>query len=174
MKTLKKHLPLIALMAFGCLWSQEPQKEDKKVIKEVDKINKASEEINATTANTNAAIKSTIVNTKETIDAVGSLFGSGKKKKVKTKGGVTITIQQIDYDNEHLTQLYNHISKYKGVKKPAKTFSNGQASINVIYKESADALWQGVPKKFRKAFKMLQMDNQSISLQFAGIQIKDN
>ena len=178
MKTLKTSLIIVAFLSFSCLWAQERQKEekeeDKKVIKEVDKINRASDEINATAANTSTAVKSTVANTKETVKAVASLFGTGKKKEAKVKGSVTITIVEVDYDNDYLTKLYNHIAKYKGVKKPAKTFSNGQAAIKVSYKESADALWQGVPKEVRKGFKMLQMDNQLISLKFAGNQFDNN
>jgi len=173
MKTIRRQLGIVVLLICGTLGAQERSVQrqqadgkDNKIIKEVDKINKASEEINATAASTNTAIRSTVTNSKETIDMVGSLFGSGKKKK--TKGTLIITIQKVEYDNDYLTRLYTHISKYRGIKNPAKTFGNGQATINVTYKESADALWQSVPKEIRKAFNMVQMDTQSISLQFAG------
>ncbi len=165
MKTFKKTFLLIGLFAFGSLWSQQEPSEEKKVIKEVDQVNRASDEINQTATNTTTAVKSTVANTKETLKEVGSLFGSGTKKNTKSKGVVEITIQQIDYDNEYLNQLYQQITKQKGVKKPTKVFSNGKVVINVNYKEGADALWQRIPKQVRSAFKMTQMETQSISLQ---------
>jgi len=153
------------LFAFGAVLAQQNKSEDKKVIKEVEEINKTSEEVNETADNTNNAIKSTIENSKETIKTIGSLFGSGKGKKTKSKGSITISISPITYDDNNLEQLYRQISDTKGVKKTSKNFSDGKASIAIAYKENADALWQSIPKNIRSAFAMVQIDDTNIVLQ---------
>ncbi|WP_430968913.1 hypothetical protein [Spongiimicrobium sp. 2-473A-2-J] len=176
MKTLRKRLWLIALFAFCAIQAQQKKTEDKKVIKEVDEVNKTTEEVNQTAKNTDNAIKSTVENSKETIKTIGSLFGSGKNKGKtagKSKGSITIAVSQVSYDNVHLNRLYSHLSNAKGVKKPTKSFGESQASINLIYKESADALWQGVPKQLRSAFKMLRMDDKSMALELADLTLEE-
>ncbi len=168
MKTIKKVWLVMLLFAVGNTWSQEQQAKEKRTIKEVDQVQKTSEEINETTAATTAAVKSTVANTKETLKEVGSLFGSGKNKKDrKNKEQVMITIQQIDYDNDYLAQLYDYIEQQKGVKNPSKTYSKGHASISITFKEGADALWQTVPKQVRNAFELITMDRKSVLLQFS-------
>lgn len=137
--------------------------EEKRTIKEVDQINQASDEINETVANTNVALKSTVENSKEAINTLGSIFKSDKKdKKNKSKGSITITVQQIAYDSDELSALYEKIAKLKEVKKSSKNYSNGIATISVDSKENADAIWQAVPKALRSPFKMIQISDTDI------------
>ena len=154
--------------------AQQKKTEEPKVIKEVDQVDKKAEEVNETTNNTNTAIKNTVENSKETLKTIGSLFGSGKgKANKKSKGAIKIDIKEVTYDDERLNNLYTHISNAKGVKKASKNFSNGKASINVVCKENADTLWDGVPKNVRNAFKMLQIDDKSMVLELAAAQLAD-
>lgn len=163
------------MLILGCFafFSVQGQDNKPKVIKEVDQVNKKTEEVNETSKNTNDAIKSTVENSKETIKTIGSLFGSGKKKGAKSKGGVVIDVQQVAYDDEHLNRLYAHISSVKGVKKASKNFSGGTASISISSKENADALWQTVPENVRNAFKMVEMNDRSMLLQMADIKLEE-
>lgn len=126
---------------------------------------KKIEEANETVENTNNAVKESIETSKSALKTIGDLFGKNKKdKKNKLKGDVNIIIQQISYDNENLNTVFKTISDIKGVKNPIKSFSDGVATLSFDTKESADALWQQVPKELRGAFKLVEVDEQILSL----------
>ncbi len=167
MKTLKPLLLLTLFLNIGTLLAQESNGEQKTEMNEIDKANKAINDANTSIKNTNESVKNTVDSSKETIATIGTIFGSGKKKKKeKNKSNITIGIQQVTYDNENLNSLYNHISKTKGVKAPVKKYSNGSALITVDFKESADALWQSIPKNVRSSFKMIEISDNNIVVQF--------
>lgn len=164
MNFLRKLMFLLTLIVFNISFSQEnPSKEEKakknKVLEKVDDTNKTIKNTNETIKNTVQDTKSTVNDLKETI---GSIFP--RKNKDKLKRVITIQITQITYGNLHLNNLYNYISKSKGVKKPSKKFENGTALINVNYKKSADDLWQNVPENLRKSFKIVKMNENNIFL----------
>lgn len=169
MKTLTP-LPLVLLLFFinvGLVQSQENTNTGTKGIKEIENANKTIENANSSIKNTNQSVKSTVDNSKETIATIGSLFGSKKNKENKKKKDiVAITVQQVNYDTDQLNSLYNTLKKSKGVKNPIKKFSNGTALITVNYKETADMLWQNIPKQERKSFKMIEISDNNIIVQF--------
>ena len=151
----------------GLLHSQENTNSETKGIKEIDNANKTIENANTSIKNTNESVKNTVDSSKETIATIGSLFGSNKNKKNKKKEDmVVITVQQVNYDNTQLNSLYQNLIKSRGVKKPIKKFNNGTASITINYKETADMLWQSIPAKERESFKMIEISDHNIVVQF--------
>lgn len=126
---------------------------------------KKIEEANETVENTNNAVKESIETSKSALKTIGDLFGKNKKdKKNKLKGDVNIIIQQITYDNENLNAVYKSISDIKGVKNPIKSFSEGVATLSFDTKDNADTLWQQVSKDLRDEFKLIEVDEQILSL----------
>ncbi|WP_298504742.1 hypothetical protein [uncultured Maribacter sp.] len=162
-------LPLYALLCMflniGLVHSQDNTNTNG--IKEIDNANKTIENANSSIKSTNQSVKNTVDSSKETIATIGSLFGSKKNKEnKKSEDIVLITVQQVSYDTEQLNSLYSRITKSKGVKKPIKKFSKGTALITVNYKETADMLWQSIPKQERKFFKMVEISDSNIVVQF--------
>ncbi|RKR06493.1 hypothetical protein CLV91_3348 [Maribacter vaceletii] len=145
--------------------SSSNQKQDNG-IKEINDANKTITNANSSIEQTNESLKSTINSSKETINTIGSLFGTGDKKKTP-KGTVNITIHNATYDNESIHSLYNHIIKTRGVKKPVKKYNSGLVSILLNYKESADNLWQMVPKSTRNSFKMIEISDNTIVVKYS-------
>lgn len=160
----KRNFVLLLFIAFFSVvgYSQE-EKETNKVKKEVDKVSKTSEEINETTEATNKAIQGTVENTKQTIQTIGSLFGSGKNKD-KNKADVSLIIKEVAYDDNILNSLFSKLSDTKGVKKASKSFSKGTATINIDSKETADAIWLQVPKEIRSSFQLEEISETTVSL----------
>lgn len=166
MNITKKIVLGICLFSLSQIVCQEKKTDDKQ-IKEVSEVDKTAEEVKETTQNTNDAINSTVKNSKEALKTIGSIFGSGKKNKTKTKGAVVVDIQQITYDDQRLNKLYGYLTDAKGVKKTSRSFNGGNASITITFKESADQLWQGVPTKIQGMFKMVEMSEKRMLLQVA-------
>jgi len=163
MKKLVKILVIALLFAASNVFSQTPQKEKEetskpKVVKEVETANKAVKQASQATKETVQTTKETVTDLKET---VGLIFPKKNKAK-KTKEVVSIQISQIEYGDENLDALYKAISKTKGVKDPSKTFNNNQAEITATFKKTANDLWQSVPEKIRKAFKIKSVSESSI------------
>ncbi len=166
MSITKKIILGICLFSLNQIICQGEKKDDNQV-KEISKVDKTTEEIKETTENTNDAINSTVKNSKETLKTIGSIFGSGKKNKTKTKGTVVVDIQQITYNDQRLGKLYSYLTDAKGVKKASRSFTDGNASITITFKESADHLWQAVPTEIQSMFKMVEMSENRMLLQLA-------
>jgi len=165
MKNLNKIIVLIMLFTASNLLAQTKKNEEEsnkpKVVKEVESANQTVRQASQATKETVQTTKETAKDLKETVNI---LFPKKNKNK-KSKGTVTISIGQIEYGNENLNALYKAISKAKGVKDPSKTFNNNQAQIAVVYKKTADDLWQSVPEKTRKTFKIQSITENNIVVQ---------
>ncbi len=162
----KKIILGICLFSLNQIICQGKKKDDNQV-KEVSKVDKTARDIKETTENTNDAINSTVKNSKETLKTIGSIFGSGKKNKTKTKGTVVVDIQKVTYNDQRLDKLYSYLTDAKGVKKASRSFTDGNASITITFKESADHLWQAVPIEIQSMFKMVEMSEKRMLLQLA-------
>ncbi|QCX38350.1 hypothetical protein FF125_07860 [Aureibaculum algae] len=174
MKTIRKITLLFALIMAGTSYSQESSKnkEESKINKEIDKT---SNEVKRTSETVNSAtdsITSTIKQTKKSVkDLKTAIFGErkSKKKKEKTKTNkdlIIIQIANIAYSNSNLKELQNSLSKIKGVKNVSKSYTNGNAIINIATKENADFLWQNISERLNKVFIVNEMNEKNILLDY--------
>lgn len=167
MKSRTTLLMLLSIMIFGSATAQNERSradrtKERTVVKEIDKTDRTVEETNAQIDSTTVSIENTIEGTKETIDKVGKiLFGS---KEGKSKNIVVIQIHSVEYGNENLSQLQEHIKGIKSVKKVSKTFANNNATISVESKKTADDIWQEVPQNLKQSFTINSVSENTISL----------
>lgn len=167
MKSRTPLLMLLSIMIFGSATAQNERRrtdrtKERTVTKKIDKTDRTVEETNAQIDSTTVSIENTIEGTKETIDKVGKiLFGS---KEGKSKNIVVIQIHSVEYGNENLSQLQEHIKGIKSVKKVSKTFANNNATISVESKKTADDIWQEVPQNLKQSFTINSVSENTISL----------
>lgn len=157
-------LPLL-LLAVSFTFSQNSnEKEKRRTSKRAEKVEQTVETTNTEIDRTVASIDSTIEGAKETAKKVGDIFFGKKNKKKASTNTVTITVTPVSYDNQSVNQLYNEISKSKAAKDLIKTYSNGEMTIKMDTKSTADAIWQKVPMVTRKDFNIEQIGEKSIAL----------
>ena len=165
MKSKTKILGVLLLMVVSSALSQtNEEKEKRRTSDRAEKVEQTVEETNNEIDSTVASVDNTIEGAKETAKKVGDIF-FGKKSEKKTSANVVIiTIAPISYDDQNVNQLHNEISKSKGVKELIKTFSNGQMTLKIESKLSADAIWQKVSQTTRKNFSIEQISEKSITV----------
>lgn len=165
MKSKTKILGVLLLMVVSSALSQTNEKEEKRRTSDrAEKVEQTVEETNNEIDSTVASVDNTIEGAKETAKKVGDIF-FGKRNKKKTSANVVIiTIAPISYDDQNVNQLHNEISKSKGVKELIKTFFNGQMTLKMESKLSADAIWQKVSQATRKNFSIEQISEKSITV----------
>jgi flagellum-specific peptidoglycan hydrolase FlgJ len=149
MKTIKLTLCFLLFLCFNFSFSQ--QKENK------SEIAKTSDKVKQTSNETKDAVQTT----KETLKDIGSIF---KSKKDKTKQTVLIVVNNIEYGNTNLNVLQKSVKTSKSVKNITKKYQNNTATFLVEYKKSADELWQTLPEKVVNNFKIIAIEENSISI----------
>jgi len=174
MKTQRKLILLLLLIVFNTSFSQQEskRKEDSKVTRKIDntgdEVKKTGKTLNSATDSITSTIKDAKKSAKELKIAIfGERKNKKNRKKIKKKGeSITIQINSIAYSNSDLTSLQNYLTKINGVKKVSKSYTNGNASILVITKENADAVWQQIPLELNKVFIVKDMNQKHILLHF--------
>tara|TARA_R110001583_G_scaffold60219_8_gene179032 strand:+ start:574 stop:1056 length:483 start_codon:yes stop_codon:yes gene_type:complete len=131
---------------------------------EIERAGKTVESANRQIDSTVVAVNHTIENTKEAVNKVGGILFGKKDKNKTTNNNVVINITSVTYDNQSVTQLHQEISNTKLAKRIIKTYSNGQMTIKMDSKASADAIWQKVPKEIRTNFNISEISEKSIVL----------
>jgi len=162
-------LMLLSIMIFGSATAQNERSradrtKERTVVKEIDKTDRTVEETNVQIDSTTVSIENTIEGTKETIDKVGKILFGSKEGKAKSKNIVVIQIHSVEYGNENLSQLQEHIKGIKSVKKVSKTFANNNATISVESKKTADDIWQEVPQNLKQSFTINSVSENTIAL----------
>ncbi|QFZ55521.1 hypothetical protein FEZ18_12265 [Oceanihabitans sp. IOP_32] len=149
MKTLKSLPCILLILCFNVALSQH-KSDESEISKTTDKVKK-----------TNTETKEALSTTKQTIKDIGSIF---KSKKEKTKQTININITDVEYGNSSLEMLKNAIKSTKSVKGVTKKFKNNTATFLVEFKKSADELWQNLPVKTKSKFKVLAIEEHSMSI----------
>ncbi len=147
---------VFALILFTLSHTALSQNRNRKEEVKKPKVIKQVDETNETVSQTGDSVKNSVSTTKETVnevkDAIGSIFGNGKKKN-KSKNSFTITILQVDYDNEYINKLYKNLTNRKDLKKISKGYEEGNVIISLIPKKNAQ-IWDNIPKEIRSHFKL--------------------
>jgi len=165
MRSKTKILILSFLMVTSFTFSQSStEKAKRRTSNRVEKVEKKVADTNKEIDSTVASIDNTIEGTKQTAKKVGEILFGKKNKKKTQKNVIVIAIMSTSYDNESANQLYLEISKSKTSKDLVKTYSNGQMTIKLESKSSADAIWQKVSDVTRRNFNIEQISERSITL----------
>jgi len=163
MKSQKQIIVLLMLLVFSTTLSQHRNSRTKidenKISSKIDDTNKEINDVNESVENSTKTIERTTETLEETWGVIKGKFG-GKK----SKNNISIIIRPISYDNEHLNNLYRHISKASGVKKSTKSYNANVISISLDCKNTADDIWQDVPKNIRSNFKIVEIGEKNIIL----------
>ncbi|UII81660.1 hypothetical protein [Flagellimonas sp. CMM7] len=162
-------LMFLSIMIFGPAAAQNERRrtdrtKERTVAKEIDKTDRTVEQTNAQIDSTTVSIENTIEGTKETIDKVGKILFGSKEGKTKSKNIIVIQVHSVEYGDENLSRLQEHIKGIKSVKKVSKTFANNNATISVECKKTADDIWQEIPQNLRQGFTINSVSENTISL----------
>ena len=173
MKTQRKLILILVLIITVNAFSQRDSgtRERAKAKKAMSKVNKTTKKVddaNKTFNNTTDSIANTVENTKRTVKKLkDAIFGS-KKNKAKAKKSeelITIQIPNVAYGDASVNELVLNINSLKGIKKVSKSYANGNITITINYKESADSLWMLINEKSQKVFIVKEMSEKKILLQ---------
>lgn len=86
-----------------------------------------------------------------------SLFG-GKKDTIQ------ILVSDVDYDDANLSLLKESLKKIKGSKLVNMQYKSSNAILDVAYKGSSTELWDQIPDNSKKAFKIIEVNDNNITL----------
>jgi len=164
----------MALIVFSTAFAQQNSRQEKrsrvnKVTKKVDDTNKKINDTNKTFNSATDSIAQTVEDTKKTAERIRNAIFGPKKDKTKSKKNeefVQIQIPNTTYGNPSSSELQNYLSKIKGVKKVSKSFANGEITMTIVYKGSADELWKNIPNGLYNIFVVKEMKEKYILLHF--------
>lgn len=86
-----------------------------------------------------------------------SLFG-GKKDTIQ------IFVSDVDYDDANLSLLKESLKKIKGGKFVNMEYKSSNAILEVSYKGSSTELWDQIPVDSKKAFKIVEVNDNNMTL----------
>lgn len=89
--------------------------------------------------------------------SMNSLFG-GKKDTIQ------ILIPEVEYDDAHLSLLKESLKKIKGGRFVNMQYKSSNAILEVSYKGSSTELWDQLPDDSKKAFKIVEMNDNNMTL----------
>jgi hypothetical protein len=89
--------------------------------------------------------------------SMNSLFGSKKDT-------IQIFISDVDYDDANLTLLKESLKKIKGGKFVNMQYKASNAVLEVSYKGNSTELWDQLPSDSKKAFKIIEANDNSMTL----------
>ena len=84
----------------------------------------------------------------------------------QTPGQIVISIPGIEYDDPNFTALREALKKNTKVKSVTPAYASGTASITCTYTSNATDLWDEVPKNSKLVFKLAEIDDNSIKLDY--------
>jgi len=161
MKTIKICLSVLAICFFQVLFSQDKKNTDNDADKNIEKVDQTNEEVNKTNKSANKTVK----DSKETINELNKTFGGllGTNKNA-SKNTIAFHFYNVEFDDGPADALFEYLEATKGVKKLQKGFKNRTISISMNYTKGISQLWSKVPKEFRRQFKVLEMNEEYITL----------
>jgi len=173
MKTQRKLILILVLIITVNAFSQRNsssrgREKARKVTSKVNKTTKKVDDANKTFNSTTDSIANTVENTKRTVKKLKEAIFGSKKNKAKTKKSeelITIQIPNVAYGDVSVNELISNINSLKGMKKVSKSYTNGNITITINYKESADSLWMLISEKLQKVFIVKEMNEKKILLQ---------
>lgn len=89
--------------------------------------------------------------------SMNSLFGSKKDT-------IQIFIADIDYDDASLSSLKESLKKIRGGKFVNMQYKTSNAILEVSYKGSSTQLWDQLPDDSKRAFKIVEMNDNNMTL----------
>jgi predicted RND superfamily exporter protein len=94
---------------------------------------------------------------KKAMTDLKSLFG-GKRDTI------TITVDDVDFDDSSLSNLKENLKILKGVKSLTMQYKSGNAMFAIAYKGNSNELWDNLSAPAKKPFKLQEENDKSISL----------
>lgn len=86
-----------------------------------------------------------------------SLFGSKKDT-------IQIFVSEVEYDDANLSLLKESLKKIKGGKFVNMQYKSSNAVLEVSYKGSSTELWDQIPADSKKAFKIVEVNDNNMTL----------
>lgn len=160
MKVTKLVCIFLGFLTVYDLYAQNVESSNTEETTKVEKVAKKVDNTNAAVSNTAETTEETITNLKETF---GTFFG---KKGKASSSEVQIIINDTDYDNPDLDALYKALASVKGVKDPAKQYSNRNMAMKFTYKSGVSNLWDAVPNEVRAPFTLMEAADNMILIQY--------
>ncbi len=173
MKTQRKLILILVLIITANAFSQRDssnrgREKARKVTNKVGKTTKKVDDANKTFNSATDSIANTGENTKRTVKKLKEAIFGSKKNKTKTKNNgelIIIEIPNVAYGDMSVNELVSNINSLKGMKKVSKSYANGNITITINYKESADSLWMLINENSQKMFIVKEMSEKKILLQ---------
>lgn len=81
---------------------------------------------------------------------------------------ISIMIQNIEYDDNNLSVLKDYLKKTKGVKAVLMQYKAATALVEVMFKGKSTELWDELPKESKEPFKLIEANDNNITLQYKG------
>jgi hypothetical protein len=81
---------------------------------------------------------------------------------------ISILIQNIEYDDANLVTLKEYLKKSKGVKSVLMQYKSATAIMEVMFKGKSTDLWDELPHESKDPFKLLEANDNSLTLQYKG------
>ncbi len=79
---------------------------------------------------------------------------------------ISIYIANIEYDDANLSALKDGLRKVKGVKAVNMHYKQSTAMLDISYNGKSSDLWDKLPPEARSPFKLLEAEENSITLQY--------
>lgn len=89
--------------------------------------------------------------------SMNTLFG-GKRDTIE------IFISNVEYDDANLSALKESLKKFKGGRLVNMQYKSSAAILQVFYKGNPTELWDQLPEESKKAFKIVDAENNSLTL----------
>lgn len=105
------------------------------------------------------SLRMVLTNLKNAIQSANKLF-------IAKSDTMTITIPDVEYDNQNLAELKESIKNMKLVRSLAMTYSTSTANFRIIYKGKPTDVWDMVPIGIKSRFKLMEAGENNIILQY--------
>ncbi len=103
---------------------------------------------------------------KQSLAKLKTAWADVNKLFVRKSDSMTIIIADIDYDNNHLTQLKEGIKKLKNVRSLVMRYSGTTATMEIMYKGKPTELWDNLPATTKSSFKISELGDKNIILNY--------
>lgn len=103
---------------------------------------------------------------KQSLAKLKSALADVNKIFARKSDSMTIIIADIDYDNNHLTQLKDGLKKLKNVRSVVMRYSGTTATLDIIYKGKSTDLWDNILPVTKSYFKISELSDKNIILNY--------